>query len=61
MEAFMKLEWCLLSWTAGGSAAEEGWPSFKAYIADCANASGSRYYEEELGNNNKGVFAYSCR
>lgn len=57
---FEKLDWCVMTWAAGGSATMESYPSFKAFLVHKADSSADDTYRS--GENPETVcFSYSCR
>ncbi|MCJ1310369.1 hypothetical protein MMC25_004033 [Agyrium rufum] len=59
-EAFDSMEWCVLAWTAGGGASLTAYPSFKAFLAEKAWASG-RERDDFSDLPEENCFSYKCR
>ncbi|KLJ09396.1 hypothetical protein EMPG_15166 [Blastomyces silverae] len=57
MENFMKLEWCLVTWSSGGVASMRSYPSFTAYTREKVEGS-SRSVNDELRP--EMFFGYQC-
>lgn len=59
LEAFEKLEWCVLTWASGGAAHMEAYPSFRAYLVSRAEKSGRNLGDRD--DVERACFSYSCR